>query len=233
MNFWEYLGSRHQQLLTDAGQHASVVLGCVVVATAIGVPTGLATCRSAWAARLATTAGPSLLAVPPLAVLGLLIPVVGLGGAPTVIALTLYGLVPVVRHALVGLRAAESSPADAAQGAGMSRVARLVRVGLPLAWPSILAGIRGTTRMLMGITAIAACASGPGLGKEIFRGLGSPDSESALDEVLAGTLGIVALTLLFDAAYVLLGRLTCGQRAGLREAQGPAEREGGGEGLRG
>ncbi|MEU5042776.1 ABC transporter permease [Streptomyces griseorubiginosus] len=232
MNFWEYLGSRHQQLLTDACQHAGAVFGCMVVATVIGVPAGLATCRSAWAARLATTAGPSILAVPPLAVLGLLIPAVGLGVAPTMIALTLYGLLAVVRHAIVGLRAVAPLPADAAQGIGMSRTARLVRVGLPLAWPSILTGIRGSTRMLMGITAIAACASGPGLGKEIFRGLDSPDSENALNEVLAGTLGIVVLTLLFDAAYVLLGRLTSAEPAGLRGARAPAEQEGGAEGVR-
>ncbi|MFF7763686.1 ABC transporter permease [Streptomyces griseorubiginosus] len=229
MNFWEYLGSHHRQLLTDAGQHASAVLGCMVVATVLGVLLGLATWRSAWAARLATTAPPAILAVPPLAVLGLLIPVVGLGVAPTVIALTLYGLLPVVRHAIVGLRAVEPSPVDAARGIGMARPAR---VGLPLAWPSILTGIRGSTRMLMGVTAIAACASGPGLGKEIFRGLGSPDSENALNEVLAGTLGIVALTLLFDGAYVLLGRLTCVERAGLRAGRAPVEREGGGEGVR-
>ncbi|WP_037820347.1 ABC transporter permease [Streptomyces sp. NRRL B-3229] len=232
MNFWEYLGSHHRQLLTDACQHASAVFGCMVLSTVIGVLTGLATCRSARVAGLATTAGPSILAVPPLAVLGLLIPVVGLGVAATMTALTLYGLLPVVRHTIAGLRAVDPSTADAAQCVGRSRVARLVRVGLPLAWPSILTGIRGSTRMLMGITAIAACASGPGLGKEIFRGLASPDSENALNEVLAGTLGIVVLTLLFDAAYVLLGRLTSVERAGLRGARAPAEREGGGEGVR-
>ncbi|WP_020139000.1 ABC transporter permease subunit [Streptomyces sp. 351MFTsu5.1] len=230
MNFWEYLGSRHQQLLTDACQHASAVLGCMAVATVIGVLTGLATCRSARAAHLATTAGSTVLTVPPLAVLGLLIPLVGLGFAPTMIALTLYGLLPVVRHAIVGLRAVAPSPTEAAEGTGTSRVTRLVRVGLPLAWPSILTGIRGSTRMLMGITAIAACASGPGLGNEIFRGLDAPDSANALNEVLAGTLGIVVLTLLFDAAYVLLGRLTSVEGAGLRGARAPVEQEGGGEG---
>ncbi|MFI2374074.1 ABC transporter permease [Streptomyces sp. NPDC018964] len=208
MNFWEYLGSRHQQLLTDAYQHASVVFQCMVVATLLGVLIGVATYRSDWAGGLATTATATLLTIPALAMIGLLIPVVGLGVPPTVIALTLYGLLPIVRNAIVGLRGVDPSLVDAAKGIGMSRAARLARVELPLAWPPILTGIRVSTQMLMGIAAIAAYASGPGLGNLIFRGIASLGSRNALNQVLAGTLGIIVLALLFDAAYVLIGRLT-------------------------
>ncbi|MGW6026670.1 ABC transporter permease [Streptomyces sp. NPDC055099] len=208
MNFWDYLGNRHQQLLTDAYQHASAVFQCMVVATVVGVLIGVVTYRSAWAGNLATTATSTILTVPSLAMIGLLIPVVGLGVAPTVIALTLYGLLPIVRNAIVGLRGVDPSLVDAAKGIGMSRAARLVRVELPLAWPPILTGIRVSTQMLMGIAAIAAYASGPGLGNEIFRGIGSLGSKNALNQVLAGTLGIIVLALLFDAAFVLIGRLT-------------------------
>ncbi|ELS53602.1 ABC transporter permease [Streptomyces viridochromogenes] len=208
MNFWEYLGNRHQQLLADAYQHASAVFQCMVVATLLGVLLGVATYRSEWAGNLATTATSTVLTVPALAMIGLLIPVVGLGVAPTVIALTLYGLLPIVRNAIVGLRGVDPSLVDAARGIGMSRLARLLKVELPLAWPPILTGIRVSTQMLMGIAAIAAYASGPGLGNVIFRGLASLGSANALNQVLAGTLGIIVLALLFDAAYVLIGRLT-------------------------
>ncbi|MEU0247832.1 ABC transporter permease [Streptomyces sp. NPDC006235] len=208
MNFWEYVAGRHQQLLTDAYQHASAVFQCMVVATVLGVLIGVATYRSAWAGNLATTATATILTVPALALIGLLIPVVGLGVAPTVIALTLYGLLPVVRNAIVGLRGVDPALVDAATGIGMSRPARLLRIELPLAWPPILTGIRVATQMLMGIAAIAAYASGPGLGNVIFRGLASLGSANALNQVLAGTLGIIVLALLFDAAYVLIGRLT-------------------------
>jgi osmoprotectant transport system permease protein len=208
VNFWEYLAGRHQQLLTDAYQHASAVFQCMVVATVLGVLIGVATYRSEWAGNLATTATATVLTVPALALIGLLIPVVGLGVAPTVIALTLYGLLPVVRNAIVGLRGVDPSLVDAATGIGMSRPARLLRIELPLAWPPILTGIRVATQMLMGIAAIAAYASGPGLGNVIFRGLASLGSANALNQVLAGTLGIIVLALLFDAAYVLIGRLT-------------------------
>ncbi|MFI6852606.1 ABC transporter permease [Streptomyces sp. NPDC050416] len=208
MNFWEYVAGRHQQLLTDAYQHASAVFQCMVVATVLGVLIGVATYRSEWAGNLATTTTATVLTVPALALIGLLIPVVGLGVAPTVIALTLYGLLPVVRNAIVGLRGVDPALVDAATGIGMSRPARLLRIELPLAWPPILTGIRVATQMLMGIAAIAAYASGPGLGNVIFRGLASLGSANALNQVLAGTLGIIVLALLFDAAYVLIGRLT-------------------------
>ena len=208
MNFWEYLGNRHQQLLTDAFQHASAVFQCMVVATLIGVTLGVVTYRSEWAGNLATTATSTILTIPSLAMIGLLIPIVGLGVPPTVIALTLYGLLPIVRNAIVGLRGVDPALVDAARGIGMSRVAQLARVELPLAWPPILTGIRVSTQMLMGIAAIAAYASGPGLGNEIFRGIASLGSKNALNQVLAGTLGIIVLALLFDAGYVLVGRLT-------------------------
>ncbi|WEO97139.1 ABC transporter permease [Streptomyces sp. FXJ1.172] len=208
MGFWQYLGNRHQQLLTDAYQHASAVFQCMVLATAIGVLIAVVTYRSDWAGNLATTATSTVLTIPSLALIGLLIPLVGLGVPPTVIALTLYGLLPIVRNAIVGLRGVDPTLVDAARGIGMSRAMRLARVELPLAWPPILTGIRVSTQMLMGIAAIAAYASGPGLGNEIFRGLASLGSKNALNQVLSGTLGIIILALLFDAGYVLIGRLT-------------------------
>ncbi|MFG2225510.1 ABC transporter permease [Streptomyces sp. NPDC048644] len=208
MSFWEYVGSRHAQLLTDTLQHASAVFQCMVIATVLGVLLGVLTYRSDWAGNLATTATATILTVPSLAMIGLLIPIVGLGVAPTVIALTLYGLLPVVRNAIVGLRGVDPTLVDAAKGIGMSRTSRLLRVELPLAWPPILTGIRVATQMLMGIAAIAAFASGPGLGNEIFRGIASLGSANALNQVLSGTLGIAVLALLFDAVYVLIGRLT-------------------------
>ena len=208
MNFWEYVSTRHQQLLTDAFQHVSAVFQCMVIATLLGVLIGVVSYRSSWGGSLAVTSTAMILTIPSLAAIGLLIPLVGLGVPPTVIILTLYGLLPVVRNSIVGLRGVDPALVDAAKGIGMSRIARLCRVELPLAWPPILTGIRVSTQMLMGIAAIAAYASGPGLGNEIFRGIASLGSANAINQVLAGTLGIVILALLFDAAYVLLGRLT-------------------------
>lgn len=208
MSFWQFLSSRHQQLLVDTYQHASAVFQCMVIATVIGVLIGVLTYRSDWAGNLAVTTTAAILTVPSLALIGLLIPILGLGVPPTVTSLVLYGLLPIVRNSIVGLRGVDASLVEAARGIGMSRLSRLVRVELPLAWPPILTGIRVSTQMLMGIAAIAAYASGPGLGNEIFTGIASLGSANALNEVLAGTLGIIVLALVFDAVYVLIGRLT-------------------------
>jgi len=208
VNFWSYVGNRYTQLLTDTYQHASAVFQCMVAATVLGVALGVAAYRSERAGNLAVLSTATVLTIPSLAMIGLLIPVTGLGVAPTVTALILYGLLPIVRNTIVGLRGVDPALVDAARGIGMSRRALLLRVELPLAWPPILTGIRVSTQMLMGIAAVGAYASGPGLGNEIFRGLSSLGSANALNQVAAGTLGIVVLALLFDAAYVLLGRLT-------------------------
>ncbi len=81
-------------------------------------------------------------------------------------------------------------------------------MAVPLARPPILTGVRVSPQMLVGIAAIAAFASGPGLGNQIFRGISSLGSANTLNEVLSGMLGIVVPALPFDAGYVPIGRLT-------------------------
>ncbi|MFJ5549736.1 ABC transporter permease [Streptomyces sp. NPDC093225] len=208
MSLWTYLNDQHPRLLTGALEHATTVLECLAAATALGVAIALATHRSRWAGDLASASAATVLTVPALALIGLLVALTGAGPVPALIALTLYGLLPVARSAIAGLRGVDPTLVEAARGIGMSRTSRLLRVELPLAWPRILGGIRVATRLLMGIAAIAAYASGPGLGGEIFHGLAAPEDPGALDRVLAGTLGIALLSLLFEAGYVLLGRFT-------------------------
>ncbi|MYW05379.1 ABC transporter permease [Streptomyces sp. SID3343] len=208
MSFWDYVSSRREQLWIETWMHASAVFQCMVVATVIGVALAIATYRSALASRIAIGVTATILTVPSFALLGLLIPMLGLGVAPTVVALVLYALLPIVRNAIVGLAGVDPQLVDAARGIGMNRVMILLRVELPLAWPALLTGIRVSTQMIMGIAAIAAYVSGPGLGNEIFNGLARLGSKNAINAAWAGTLGVVVLALLFDAAYVLLGRLT-------------------------
>ncbi|MGW1994308.1 ABC transporter permease [Embleya sp. NPDC001921] len=208
MSFWDYVSSRREQLWIETWMHASAVFQCMVIATLIGVVVAIATYRSAIASRIAIGTTATILTIPSFALLGLLIPLLGLGVAPTVVALVLYALLPIVRNAIVGLAGVDPQLVDAARGIGMRRAMILLRVELPLAWPALLTGIRVSTQMIMGIAAIAAYVSGPGLGNEIFTGLARLGSKNAINAAWAGTLGVVVLALLFDAAYVLLGRLT-------------------------
>jgi ABC-type proline/glycine betaine transport system permease subunit len=91
---------------------------------------------------------------------------------------------------------------------GLGRMRLMRRVRLPLAWPVILSGVRVSTQMTIGIAAIGAYVKGPGLGNQIFDGLGRFGGANSLNQVWVGTLGIVVLALLFDLAFILVGRFT-------------------------
>ncbi|OLR95182.1 ABC transporter permease [Actinokineospora bangkokensis] len=208
MNLWDFIVQRWDRLLPEAALHASAVIQCTAIAAVAGVALGVAVYRSPAGSAIATALTSAILTVPSFALLGLLIPVLGLGVAPTVVALVLYALLPIVRNTIVGLSGVDSAITDAARGIGMNRLRVLTRIELRLAWPAILTGIRVSTQLLMGIAAIAAYAKGPGLGTEIFSGLTRAGSANATNQALAGTLGIVVLALLVDGVFVLVGRLT-------------------------
>ncbi|GAA4642300.1 ABC transporter permease [Gordonia humi] len=184
------------------------MIQCLLLATVIGVCVGILVYRSPAGSALATALSSTILTVPSFALLGLLIPILGLGVPPTVIALTLYSLLPIVRNTIVGLGAVDPSVTDAAKGIGMNRFRVLTRIELVLAWPSILTGMRVSTQMAMGILAIAAYAKGPGLGNLIFSGLSRVGSPTAVPQALTGTVLIVVLALILDGIYVLIGRFT-------------------------
>lgn len=208
MNFWSFVGPRWRELLFDSYQHASAVIQCTILATVIGVLIGVLVYRSPFGSAVATALASAILTIPSFALLGLFIPVLGLGVPPTVTALVLYALLPIVRNTIVGLDNIDPAVTDAARGIGMGRVNVLTRIELRLAWPAVLAGMRVSTQMLMGIAAIAAYAKGPGLGNMIFSGLAAVGSANAVNRALAGTLGVVVIALVLDGIYVLIGRYT-------------------------
>ncbi len=194
--------------MVDSYLHVSAVIQCLLLATVIGVGVGIAVYRSPAGSAIATALSSTILTIPSFALLGLLIPIVGLGVPPTVIALTMYSLLPIVRNTIVGLAAVDPAVTDAAKGIGMTRIRVLTQVELALAWPSILTGMRVATQMAMGILAIAAYAKGPGLGNLIFSGLSRVGSPTAIPQALTGTVLIVILALILDGIYVVIGRMT-------------------------
>ncbi|MEV5652464.1 ABC transporter permease [Nocardia sp. NPDC052254] len=205
---WTFLVDHRRQLLTDSYLHVSAVVQSLLIATAVAVCVGIAVHRSPWGSVAATAAASIVLTVPSFALLGILIPVLGLGVRPTVTALVLYALLPILRNTIIGLASVDPAISDAARGVGMNRARILARIELPLAWPSILAGMRVSTQMSMGILAMAAYAKGPGLGNLIFTGLARLGSPTAVPQALTGTVLIIVAALLLDAVLVLVGRLT-------------------------
>jgi len=213
-SWWEnlraYLELRWDMVVSDAIDHVVIVLISVTLATIIGVGLGIATYRTQRPRDLVLAVTGTFLTIPSLALFGIFIgiPILGLGARSVVLGLVLYGLLPIVRNTVVGLREVDPAVVESAQGMGMGRSQRLLRVELPLAWPVILTGVRVSTLLLIGIAAIGAFINGPGLGEQIFSGLAHIGGASALSEVIAGTLGIVVLAILFDLFFVAVSWIT-------------------------
>ncbi len=208
MSFVEYLASRWDNLLETSIEHAEVVLLSLAIAALIGVTLGVLTYRRPAAAQTVLAVASAVLTIPSFALFGLLIPILGLGYKPTVVALSAYAVLSILRNTIVGLRSVDPAVTESAKGMGFSSWQQLTKIELPLAWPVILAGIRVSALLILGIAAIAAYVNGPGLGGDIFSGLSRVGGANALNLVLGGVLGIVVLALVFEAAFALLGRLT-------------------------
>ena len=205
---WDYLVDRRGQIAYQALQHVSLVVQCVLLGTLIALLIAMAVYRSPRATALANGVSAVGLTIPAFALLGILLAPFGFGITPAVIAVTFYAALPVLRNAVVGLAGVDPALVESARGMGMSRLATLLRVEVPLAWPVILAGVRTSTQMVMGIAAIAAYVLGPGLGGFIFTGLSRLGGANALNSALTGTIAVVLLALVLDLLLVLAGRLT-------------------------
>lgn len=207
-DFLDYLSRRWDHLVELTVDHALVTLASVAIAAVIGVALGVATYRTERPREIVIAVAAVFLTIPSLALFGLLVAPFGLGTTSVVIALVMYGLLPIVRNTVVGLREVDPAIVESAQGMGMGRARRLVRIELPLAWPVIMTGIRVSTVIVVGIAAIGAYINGPGLGNDIFRALANIGSPQALNITLGAFFGIIVLAILFDAFYVLVTRLT-------------------------
>lgn len=206
--FRRFVCRRTDTLGQQAADHVVLVLESMLIATAISLVLAMLVYRTELGSKIAVSVTSVFLTIPSLALLGLLIPYFGLGAKPTIIALVSYALLPIVRNAVVGLRGVDPSLVDSARGMGMSRLRVLLRVELPIAWPVVLTGIRVSTQLIMGIAAIAAIVGGPGLGKSVFDGLANIGGVNAVNQTVAGTLGVVLLALLLDLGFQIVGRLT-------------------------
>lgn len=135
--------------------------------------------------------------IPPVAVLALAVPVTGFGSTPALIALTLYGLLPILQNTIAGLSAVPAPAREAARGMGMTEAQILWRVELPLAAPIILAGVRTSVSINVGTATIASTVGAKTLGLPIIVGLNG----SNIAYVLEGAVLVASLGVLLDLAF--------------------------------
>ena len=186
--------------------HLATVLAACLASAVVAVALGILVTRTGGAeflplSRAVVSFGQTF---PPVAVLALAVPLVGFGVKPTLIALFLYGLLPIFENTVVGLRTCPAAVLEAASGMGMSARQRLVAVELPLAMPLILEGIRISLVINIGTATLGSTVAAKGLGEVIIAGLLSNNMAFVLQGGLA--TGLMAV-LLYDAVAALERRI--------------------------
>lgn len=189
-------------LLQLTGRHLEIVLVSSALTVAVGLPLGIFATRPSGRdfRELIAAAVDFGQTFPPVAVLAIMVPVLGFGLAPTVVALFLYGLFPVVSNTIAGLEGVPPAVLDAARGMGMGPWRILLRVELPLAARVIMAGIRNSVIINIGTATVAAAVGGGGLGDPIIGGINVQN----MAWVLQGAVVAAVLAVLADAALAQL-----------------------------
>ena len=219
---WHYMITYPDKLLGWTWEHLQIVLIANAVAAVLGVLIGT------WVSGKGREqiadgviyAASILMTIPSLALFGILMGVLyamslpSIGMLPVVIALTLYGLLPIIRNTHTALREVDPAMIEAGRGMGMSGVQLLLKVKMPLAVPVILAGLRQAMVMNIGIAAIGSYLGAGGLGQPIFRGL----ANYRKDLVLAGAIVVSVLAVVTDLIMASVERFVTpkGVRIGRR-----------------
>jgi osmoprotectant transport system permease protein len=210
-NLFAFWSAHRMELAMLLGQHMLLVAGSTLVAVAIGVPLGIFAARRPRLAAPMMAIASIVQTVPSLAMFGFLLPVPligGVGARAAVVVLILYGLLPIVRTTIAGLRGIDASIREAGVAMGMTPRELLRQVELPLALPSIVAGVRVAAVVGVGSATIAAAIGAGGLGEYIYRGLSMVDTTV----ILAGAVPAAALALSVDGALLWLERQLSARR---------------------
>lgn len=207
-DWFTYVADNFEFILEDAIDHARIVLIVVALATVFSLLVGVAVHRRPIARPLVLAVAGIFLTIPSLALFALFIPLMGIGNPPAMLALFLYALLPILRNTVTGLDAVSPAVVESARGMGMSGVQQLLRIRLPLAWPVIMAGVRVSSLLTVGVAAIAVLVGGDGLGLWIQGGLTRLGLPNSANSVWTGVVFTVLLGLLLDSFFAVVQRLT-------------------------
>ena len=189
-----FMWQQSPKLLEQTLAHIGLTFISLLLSILIGVPLGIYISNkqkfSGWVLGFAGV----LQTIPSIALLGFMIPLLGIGAKPAIIALMLYAFLPIIRNTFTGITQVSASVIDAAKGMGMSSSQILLKVKLPLAMPVILAGIRTATVINVGVATLAAYIAAGGLGEFIFGGIALNNTNM----ILAGAIPAALLAILFD-----------------------------------
>jgi osmoprotectant transport system permease protein len=203
MSWLDFLAAHQADLWWRTAEHLALCVTTLAVATAAAVPLGVALAGVPRLASAVLAASAIVQTVPSLALLGFLMVVTGrIGWVPSVIALLLYSLLPILRNVIVGLGQTPAPIRQAAVALGMTRSQILWQVDLPLAMPVVIAGLRTAAVWTVGTATLCAFIGAGGLGVFINRGIETIDPRL----VLLGVVPTAAMALIADAIFHRVGR---------------------------
>jgi len=202
---WRYLLAHPAQFGAALGVHVALSVAALSIAAAIAIPAGIYAAHRHGVAFAAVNVANIGRTLPSLAVLALVLPVLGTGFAPSLFALSLLALPPILLNTIAGMRGIDADVVDAARGMGMTARGILRRIEWPLAVPVIFAGLRTAAIQVISGAVLAAFIGGGGLGDFITAGI----AMMAVPQMLVGAIPVTLLALAADFGFgVLQRRLT-------------------------
>lgn len=197
---WNYAAKYYDHMLNLLGQHLMLTALSLLIAMCIALPVGFLLSRVKWLAVPMMSLLGVIYTIPSLAFLAMLIPLVGLGTQPAVIALVAYSQLILVRNVMAGFRAVDPAIREAGIGMGLSSWQLFWRIEVPLALPVILGGLRIATISVIGIATVAAWINAGGLGVLLFEGL----YQNSTPKIVWGTLLVALLAIASNQTLLAL-----------------------------
>jgi osmoprotectant transport system permease protein len=200
--FASFMWNRRAETLTLTLRHLQLVVVALLAAVLVAMPLGVLLERLHVGAEWIVGALGVLQTIPSVALLAFMIPLLGVGVWPALVALWLYALYPIARNTYTGVRSADPEAVEASEAMGATAMQRLLWVRMPLAAPIIVAGVRTAAVITVGAATLAAFIGAGGLGEPIVTGLALADSRL----ILSGALPAATLALLVDGVLALVER---------------------------
>ncbi|MCB8814220.1 ABC transporter permease [Desulfosporosinus shakirovi] len=197
MEIFSVVQDRWPAIVTAFSEHLQLTFVALFFAIVIAVPLGIVLTRYRRIAEPVIGVTAVAQTIPSLALLGLMIPLIGIGFFPAIVALTIYGLLPIIRNTYTGIVGVNQAAIEAGVGMGMTSSQVLIMVEIPLSLSVIIAGIRTSTVLIVGVATLAALIGAGGLGDLIFRGV----SMSSNELILAGAIPAALLALMIDYLF--------------------------------
>ena len=194
MNLLAYFSRYNSELLARGVQHIQITLFAIFIAIVVGVPLGILISYIKPFKRPVLGFANVMQAIPSIAILGFLVPFLGIGEKPAVFMVVLYSLLPIIKNTATGLASINAETLEAAKGIGMTRFQILIKVRIPLALSFIMAGIRISAVTSVGLVTIAAFIGAGGLGYTIYSGIRTNNTT----QIIAGALLACILALIVD-----------------------------------